>query len=482
MITKTVHEAAFGYPSALGGILAGLAAVSARNPAALAPLADYTQRALTVCKFSSEGIAGGLDDFTDPNLKQLAWISCSPLASVFYWSTRCQAMLSVFPTACTCIDPAHGENGISTTTKPCCTQAGVGCLATVPGYVSDALYVTQEQYDEQYDEQDVTTQNTGCGDQKKGEEFAWSTYLDMQQHPLWARQGRPLYQAPSQQNIATFNASTETTFYSPVTGTDGTRARGRGRTSKLFSDQISDGKPHTDYIDVYITQSLRAQRIFSQGSEDFKGVLVNRFAPREKFLEQNVLAEPANIDNGQVGVGTPESGLADITYMAGFPAYISRPYYFRNEALATRGISLTRDGQAVTPNADEHETYLLIDPASGMALTGHKRLQASFALYKCESPAQQGCRDATRGVANVFTPNVKGGIVIPQYYMDETSTAPDDSIDTFKKAMSLSLATDVIVVIFPIIGGIVLAVSLFFLYKTRNQEGRSVISVPLMGK
>eukprot|EP00298_Acanthocystis_sp_HF-20_P005568 c15693_g1_i1.p1 GENE.c15693_g1_i1~~c15693_g1_i1.p1 ORF type:complete len:738 (-),score=279.31 c15693_g1_i1:154-2367(-) len=477
-ITKTVHEAAYGYPSAIVGLVAGLQ--FAQNLTAYSTLfnamASYTQLALTVCGFQSKGYAPSVDQLNNPVLQQAAGITCSPIQAAQYWTTdvtinnitapRC----GFIPNGCKCLNAAHGDNGTATLAKPCCTSAGLGCLGKVTGYVSDSLYQTIDQYISQYPE-DLTTAATGCGNQKSGEEFYWSVYDYKKEVPLWSQGLRENYQAPTQddiKNVANF------TYSSPVRGGDGTRAKGRGRTSGLFSDQVSDGNPAQDETIVFITQVPRAQTIYNQGSEKYKGILVSRFAPKSYFLNQSVNAQPANIDNGQVGAGTPYSGLQDVSFVSGFPAYVSRPFYLYNEDLLEKGISVTLNGAKVVPNADDHETYLLIEPASGLTLSGHKRLMASFSLYNCSS-LTQGCIIGG-GAANVFSPNVPPSIIVPQYYMDETASLPDDKADQFKQILQLSLASDCILVVVTIVGGLGWVIGMFFLYKLVTRPRRSLVS------
>jgi len=288
---------------------------------------------------------------------------------------------------------------------------------------------------------------------------------------LWAQGSRSAYAPPTQEDVAGFSPSVAT-FNSTVVGGDGTRLKGKGRSSALFSDQLSDNNPIQKELVVFITQVPRAQSIYFVGAETYKDILVNRYAPTSFFLNQSTKAEPADFDNGEVGAGTPFSGLQDVSFMAKFPAYVSRPYFLHNEDLLTRGISVTNFGQPIAPNSNDHETYLLVEPSTGLSFTGHKRLQASFSLYNCTSRAQ-GCT-VGKAVTNLFSPDIPPLTIIPQYYMDETASLPDDKANQFIQLTKLSLAADCVLVVVTIVGGLGWFIGMFMCYR-RYRGRRSLV-------
>jgi hypothetical protein len=383
-----------------------------------------------------------------------------------YLSIRNPTTQEVVFDACQCALPTSGDNGMTTVEKPCCTQAGLGCLSRIPGYVSSRLYITQEQSAAQYPA-DGTTVNTGCGDQEDDEEFWWTKYEQASEHGVWVQYEGEEYQSPTQQEFANFDG--EYTYVAPVMGGDGTRRKGLGKTSSLLSSQVSDGKPSSEDYTVYITQVRRAQNMYSQGDEKYRGITVNRFEVKHDFLDRDVEADPGDVDNSEVGSATPVSGVADATYVNGFPSFVSLPWYLYNEELLSRGITVTSNGKAATADEEKHSVYILVEPASGMSLSGHKRLMASFSVWGCSSQLQ-GCYAVVDSAANIQSPYVPGNIIVPIYWMDETTEPTDKQIDDFKSILELSQTADYIVLIFPIVGGIGCIVGLIFSFKTSKKS------------
>jgi len=220
---------------------------------------------------------------------------------------------------------------------------------------------------------------------------------------------------------------------------------------------------------VYITQVLRSVLLVNLGSEKFNGITVNRYSPDKEFLSRTYVPNPDNSyyisGSTQVAAGkgkgwvyggaTPFDGVQDVTVLASFNAFLSRPYFLYGDPnLLTRGITVTTNGVPAEASTDLHDTFILVEPSSGLSLAGHKRLMASFALFNCTNAGQLCGAGFEPGlsITQVSGPFVPPGIIIPQYFMDENSQATSDNIDTFKKIMNIILAADVILVVASIAG------------------------------
>jgi len=493
-LNKNVHEFAYGYPSALLGLLvaSGLNSSKVEDRVTLAKMAQYTELAQQACNYSGAGLAPPVESLAGRPYQHLGLITCSPINATRYWAEtipgvgpRCAIVNSTI--GCKCAIPTHGVNGLSTPEKPCCTVLGLGCLAKVVGYVSDEMYLSQDQSYLDYTA-DNTTQNTGCGDFEDESEFWWSGYEGAKAKFVWSS-ASAAYTSPTQPQFT--NATTNPQFFqnymAPVRGSDGTRSKGRGKTTKSFSKKLTDGKPKYDSRTVYITQVYRSTQVFSQGTTEFQGIPVTKFSPPKGFLNQNTTAAPDTVDNSMVGAATPFAGVQDITYTTGFPAFVSRPLFMygdsdalhqtagckTNPSISCSGINVMIDGEEAEADPNVYETYLNVEPSTGLTFEGHKRLMASFGLWKCVSPTQ-GCTPAYGiGLANLLSPYVPGGKVIPQYWMDETSQATDDQVSTFKKLENVSYSADVVLLVLVLFGGLFLVAGVVLLVLSNKRKPAS---------
>eukprot|EP00298_Acanthocystis_sp_HF-20_P017083 c21661_g7_i1.p1 GENE.c21661_g7_i1~~c21661_g7_i1.p1 ORF type:complete len:750 (-),score=212.58 c21661_g7_i1:360-2609(-) len=500
IITKTIHEAGFGYPSALAGFVAAQTYAQDTNAttrpvsvASLAALGQYTALVRAACSTAgSNGIAGSLSTMATlagqigvsaDIMKQFAHISCAPLSAVSYWAetselnplvSRCQLVASnggIYADACVC---AHNTSATSTTSAPCCTKLGFGCLAPIPGYVSSRLYTSKDAYHTVNKEWAVA--GTGCGSYSvKGSEF-WNTHYNSKtSFAVWNSNGvtEGVHLTPAQVN--TFSTAASPYVYT-VKGSGGSNSVGVGRTSAVTSNDLTDGKPYLESIYVFISQALRPQTLYNSGTEKFQGVTVNRFIVKENFLDKNVNADPSDpaVDNFQVGVGHPFSGVVDTSYIRGFPSYLSRPYFLYQTSLLSRGMTVTENGAAITPTKEKHDTYLLIEPALGATLSGHKRLQAAFSVYPCTTAlATVGMCASGGSLANVFTRNVPGGIIVPTFFMDETASATTSSTDSIQAINTVLYAADIILIVCSIVGFFIFVLGLVLALRKGSEVSSS---------
>jgi hypothetical protein len=115
-----------------------------------------------------------------------------------------------------------------------------------------------------------------------------------------------------------------------------------------------------------------------------------------------------------------------------------------------------------------------------MTINGHKRLQASFGIYKCES-ALQACNPATQSsLANLLSPWIAGGKVIPQYWMDETSSATSKQLNQLKDAQALNHSAGVFVVVGPVLGGLLAIFAGVMLFRLKSRRTSAIDASSLL--
>ena len=218
--------------------------------------------------------------------------------------------------------------------------------------------------------------------------------------------------------------------------------------------------------------------VCDQNSESKLCHIVSRLRPsKDAFTMTNVTA--------LAGTGLPYSGVQAIGSMEG-PTSKGRPTYFHNplyiygdeellsqqnnshvDFLDGNGIKIYRavnmdenPGQFSTFNTKfEHlvsnadltqvsnefldqtpfESYIDLEPATGLGIRTNLRYGVSHSLWECDPDSNENCKLSKGGncysstypcsAANVFTPNVVGGKVIPTFwYEDKSQPASDDDI------------------------------------------------------
>lgn len=470
---------------------------------------------------------GNANQWDDPTMVGKPWqylggITCRPASAARYWAEeitvapnytmqRCAVIgqgAGVGQQACAC---ALNTSSYTTVVKPCCTTMGLGCLAPVPGYIADNLVLSEDQA-KALNSFDEYVENTGCGDYAVGEETWQSEYARQQSKALFFRAFRadvdprkPPYSPVDAQefqagmnNIATTPAGNDVPdFYmSPVMGGDGTRFKGVGKNSKMFSNELSTGNPAYQHLTLFITQVYRATRVFMVDTLMNRGVRVNRFEPDKHFLDQGHTADPpGDVDNAVVGAGVPYSGVTDVTYTTGVPSFVSFPLFLNGDPdlrdQSTNcttdpgncaGVRMTHDGKAAVPSEAAHMTYLEVEPASGMTVSAKKRLAASFSIFKCLNPAGEdslpayklGCFPgfASASMANLLSPNIAGGKIAMMYWIEETAAATDKQMSDIVKVGKLARSADLLLVICPIIGSIITLIATVVLFSKRNEASR----------
>lgn len=156
------------------------------------------------------------------------------------------------------------------------------------------------------------------------------------------------------------------------------------------------------------------------GSEiDLKGIPVYRFV-----LPANAFASPLqNPDNHcfctekVISNGCTSYGVLDIgKCKEGKPVYISLPHFLH----ASPDVSEPIEG--LSPNEDEHRTYLDVEPITGFTLQFAKRLQVNILV----KPAKK--IDALK--------NLKRPYIVPILWLNETGTIGDEKAEMFKNQVT----------------------------------------------
>jgi len=264
----------------------------------------------------------------------------------------------------------------------------------------------------------------------------------------------------------------------PVEGAYGAGVYPKGLTGDFFSPDVSDGEPLSKGFKVFPVTTRRGLDFKFDKTVTVNGIKGARFS----FDYTEVDSTDENKAQGQ---GQPAKGLIAGFFFFSSSVIMHEPLFaYGDHALLeqsdnaylelagnTHGVEILQtmsDYTAYTPLAtpqvvtssmlSEYEqdgsllAYVVVEPATGNYIEGHNRIGSSFQVWECDPrvAAMQGacapmtfsgqCYTSTFGAplpcstANVLTPNLKGGKIIPVAVTDEHATISNEDADTLEAA------------------------------------------------
>ena len=130
------------------------------------------------------------------------------------------------------------------------------------------------------------------------------------------------------------------------------------------------GRPlRSEKVQVFVNDIYRTFYIEHDSNQDWHGISLRRYKIQNKDLQNATLNKNA-ANYYQHG----PSGLENISSAAGIPSWVSKPHFFDGEdKLAASVIGLS-------PNIVDHDSYLDIEPMTGLFARAAKRLQLNYVV------------------------------------------------------------------------------------------------------
>lgn len=190
-----------------------------------------------------------------------------------------------------------------------------------------------------------------------------------------------------------------TRYANMINGTDGS--------------QFAPGTSSDDTLYVFVTQLCRSLYLTHVSKIQVYGIDALQFCvPAEAF--KNATLNPDNqgfctskcYPSGilDVGVCQPPSPVA-------IPLFVSAPHFYLGDS------SLLEAVEGLSPNREEHGTFLNLEPHTGISVKSSKRLQINVKVEPVASISQ------TSGIRNMF---------FPVLYINETATIDSASAEKLK--------------------------------------------------
>lgn len=295
---------------------------------------------------------------------------------------------------------------------------------------------------------------------------------------------------------------------------------GRGITSKFLDYDFTDGDPKYTEEEIWSSFKLRTLNITYQKRSEVQGIETNHF-----LVTIPNLTTSAEIEVAQKTGQMPYQNLENLVYaLDGAPIIMSLPnWYGSNPNILSQtsntdrgspsktGVNVYRTRTSYSKDSQPlsepeliteatWETYgnqvyrgkVDIEPGTGLTLTGQIANQLSVFTWNCNPTIDSTCalqaaaQSATdplcylNGVtqypcsaANVFTPKVMGGKVIPVYFLTTDPDAPDKVIKQLQFGLSIRYALSILVIIIPFLAAGVAAFLGYRLYHVIKDENES---------
>lgn len=302
-----------------------------------------------------------------------------------------------------------------------------------------------------------------------------------------------------------------------ITGNTIFGRRGRGVTSGFLDYDLTDGAPINKDETIVWVQGLVSRHLKYIEKSEVEGIETNTF--RYNYPDNYTAAE----DEARQRTGEmPYARLHNLRHSKGIPATVSSPNYLgvdedvysqssnADKAAADGGGLLlyrTRDGyspsssllatpelmtaSSVAEMKDHFTDFVKIEPASGVTLLTRALNMASTFTWNCNPTLDATCglmatphnssdplcyilgngKQMPCSNANVFTPRVRGGKVLPVFWSRAT-LKPAGATDTLKGLTDLRHAMAVMSLVTPLLFVAVLAVTRPAVIFERFGDGR----------
>jgi hypothetical protein len=185
------------------------------------------------------------------------------------------------------------------------------------------------------------------------------------------------------------------------------------------TDAKAFGRPvRTDYLAVYLSDIYRSSFVQYQRDETWFDITTRRFSASKKDME-NATQNPENIQYYAFG----PAGLENTSQAVGIPAFVSFPHFLHGDP------SLVAAVEGLSPNADTHDSYLDVEPQTGLLVNVRNRIQVSYQMKSKKFPQNT---DDSEALAHSLCQNVSEIVAtLQQFGVIDNTTSIDCELVVF---------------------------------------------------
>ncbi len=187
----------------------------------------------------------------------------------------------------------------------------------------------------------------------------------------------------------------------------------------MGTDANMYGRPvRSEKIQVFVSDIYRSLYIEHQADVDWNGVTLRRYGLQTK----DMLNAAENPENAQYYNFAP-SGMENTTQAAGIPVFVSFPHFYLGDP------SLVAAIKGLDPNIHRHETYIDVEPQTGLLARAEKKLQVNYLMTNYEMPKTE---DDTITLAHAICANITEveALLIASNQLDDPDSLPKFSCNS----------------------------------------------------
>uniref|UniRef100_A0A146KW99 Sensory neuron membrane protein 2 n=2 Tax=Lygus hesperus TaxID=30085 RepID=A0A146KW99_LYGHE len=174
------------------------------------------------------------------------------------------------------------------------------------------------------------------------------------------------------------------------------------------------------FLNVYGSDLCTTTPMSVESTTSFKGIDCLKFTPNERFLgsvvdfPENYCYCPGSIEKITLGQSCMRTGAMEFAACQAVPVVLTFPHFYK----ASRYYQNAVDG--LSPDSDTHQSYVSLEPTTGIPINGAKRIQINFQLKGTPAMKMTGkARD----------------LLMPFLWIDEKVELGDDQLSMIKDTL-----------------------------------------------
>uniref|UniRef100_A0A4W4FD07 Scavenger receptor class B, member 1 n=1 Tax=Electrophorus electricus TaxID=8005 RepID=A0A4W4FD07_ELEEL len=209
----------------------------------------------------------------------------------------------------------------------------------------------------------------------------------------------------------------------------------------------------TERLDVFTADLCRSIYMLFEKEVEVKGIPAYRYTPPHE-----VLASPKNNPENK-GFCLPQDQCLDdgvlnvATCRDGAPVIVSFPHFYLGDKKYVDAI------EGITPVHDQHQTFLDLNPTTGIPVRASKRAQINIMLERI--------------TGFPMTKNMKGTI-FPIMFLNESVLIDDASAEKLHKLLTIETLVSYFPFILVVLGVLLFIISILLLIRSRQRKVRSL--------
>jgi len=185
---------------------------------------------------------------------------------------------------------------------------------------------------------------------------------------------------------------------------------------------VPDSTDRPNILEAWVSDINRTAPLAHTSDVTVKGINLRRYT----IAASSLLNSTMNPDNAAFRMNGP-SGVLDLTSAnSGVPIMLTKPHFLDTDS----SVSSLIQGMSA-PNRDDHDTYIDVEPLSGIMMNGAKRLQINVDIHPVS------LRPGLLQPVVTWFPDMRTMTLLPAIWVEESGSIGDSSASAFKNQVLL---------------------------------------------